>query len=289
MVFLISLICCDSSSGSQDNAWSRHQGPVFTGYYAAWGGFAADACVYKAGSAYVMYYTDLVINDPDDKSDDRAGIALATSPDGISFSPVDTSPGNAVIERTPDSYDEDAVFSPHVLYHGGTYYMIYSGHWWNDPSGSDPSGVFVLGATSADGLSWVKHSEPVLLPALWRDPSDPASGYDWMRGIVGEASFFPGPDGFFYLFFQGDGPDGKMRIGLARAAHPFGPYTIKPDPILEPVPGTFDELGVIAPHALYDNGLVRLYYNGLRYETDTAGNTIERWLLGYAEKRWPIW
>lgn len=74
LVLSIFLICCGSSSGSDDNAWKRYQGPVFTGYYAAWGGFAADACVYRDGSAYIMYYTDLVINDPDDNSDDRAGI-----------------------------------------------------------------------------------------------------------------------------------------------------------------------------------------------------------------------
>lgn len=221
-----------------------------------------------------------------------SSLGLALSPEGISFSPVDTPPTNTVIERTPDSYDEDTVFSPHVLYHGGTYYMIYSGHWWNDPSGPELSGVFVIGATSSDGLTWVKHTEPVLLPALWRDSSDPATGYDWMTGIVGEASFFLGPDGFFYLFFQRDGPDDKMRIGLVRAIHPFRPYTIKPDPILEPVPGTFDEQGVIAPHALYDNGLVRLYHNGLSYQpdpftgavlTDDEGDPEEQWLLGYAE------
>jgi hypothetical protein len=221
--------------------------------------------------------------DPLETMGSDLGLASGNLTDG--FIRTDNNP---VLERTSDRYDEDSLFSPTIIVLDDTWYMIYTGHFYADnPEHAALSGVYLLGAVSTDnGLTWIKQENPVLVPASQRVEDDPASRYAWMKAGVAEASLMEGPDGLYYLFFQGMSLNDVLHphvIGMARAPHPLGPFEIYPDPILKPEPGTIYSGGTIAPHAVYDQGKTRIYYNALSVPAE------ESWVIGCAEKDWPIW
>ncbi len=198
-----------------------------------------------------------------------SSIRLAISDDGRSF----TVWGD-VITREPGGYDEDAAFSPSIIETPSGLFMAYAGHRY-DPA--KESGVYVLGATSPDGLSWTRLSEPLLRPGMHLPPEDPASGYAWMRSGAAEPDILQGPDGAFYLFFTGlDDAKDTRSIGIATASAIGGPYAPRPEPILRASRSGFDSGGVIAPDVLADGDRLRLWYNGM-------GPNGSSWLVGYAE------
>jgi hypothetical protein len=205
-----------------------------------------------------------------------SAIYLARSADGAHF----TRQGGPVLERGgAGSFDEDALFSPSVIPYGEGLFMVYAGHRY-DPN--LPSGVYVLGAYSADGIAWTKVDSPLLLPGSQYPSGDPASAYAWMRSGAGEPEIVAGADGAFCLFFTGlDDARGTRSIGMARAPDPWGPYTIRAEAILSASASGFDSGAVLAPSVLIEGGRLRLWYNGM-------GEGESSWLIGYAEGAWPL-
>jgi predicted GH43/DUF377 family glycosyl hydrolase len=90
-----------------------------------------------------------------DNSSGRYNIHLATSADGVHFSPHSAS---LVLSTSEGRWDSQTVTTPRIFFDRGLYYMIYAG---DDRSKDDPS-RFGL-ATSIDLIEWTKYqSNPIL-------------------------------------------------------------------------------------------------------------------------------
>jgi hypothetical protein len=190
-----------------------------------------------------------------------------------------------VLEPTRGFYDDYMLASPSVIRHDGSLFMVYTGH-CQKPAGYTPllppgltcpgdSGIFLLGATSSDGVHWTKEDAPII---------EPLPNARWMSHGVTEAELVTGPDGWFYLFFTGNGPSESRAIGLARSPEPFGPWDIDPKPILEGLPSPLSGLHkVLAPSVHIDvpTGRVLMWFNGT--------NRIEfGWDIYAATSTWPL-
>lgn len=77
-------------------------------------------------------------------------------------------PGNPVIRGTPGAWDSPNMGTPHVIKDGDTYKMWYTGN-----SGVTLGRTYVsIGyATSADGIHWTKHPDPVIRTGADVDPN----------------------------------------------------------------------------------------------------------------------
>jgi Ca2+-binding RTX toxin-like protein len=224
------------------------------------------AAIFKAGDTYILLYSGYADgNQP--LGQFPAALYAATSDDGVFFTDVSPDP---VLAPTQGWYDNDAVFSPTVLATPAGYVMIYAGHNYNDGTLTEAKfGVFLLGATSADGLNWAKLDAPVLV-------GDPAIA--WMSGGVAEPSLVYGPDGNHYLFFTGLAGQ-ERSIGVAVAESPFGPWTIAPDPVVTAASAGMEPGGgVLAPHAELIDGVLRLWFTKMHAD---GGFTV-----GYMESDW---
>ena len=197
-----------------------------------------------------------------------ASLGVARARDGGAFAMVSTEP---VLRPTPGWYDNDALYSPAILPYEGGWVMVYAGHCYTKCD--KPGGVFLLGATSSDGLAWKKRDEPVLLPSAERA---------WMKDGVGEPALVLGPDGAYYLFFTGLEDEARV-IGVARGKGPFGPWDVQPRPIVAPTPGTFDAAGALAPFVVVEGKTARMWYLANR-----QGKKDLEHMVGYAESPWPL-
>lgn len=197
-----------------------------------------------------------------------AALTLATSTDGIHFERVSEEP---LLPPTPGGYDNDAVYSPCVIDVDGTLHMLYAAHCYTRCDREGGGGVRILGATSTDGVTWTKRDEPVLeaLPDV-----------EWATEGVAEPGINLGPDGRFYLWFTGLGPNDSRRIGVASGPTPFGPWDVNPEPVVVAAPGTFAEHQVLAPDVRIEGDRVRMWHLGC--------DSKERIMIGYAESSWPL-
>jgi len=88
-----------------------------------------------------------------------SSIGYATSVDGIEWDKR----SKPIMEGDPGTWNEDGIINPKVIYEDDTFKMWFAG-WAGDPG--------LIGyATSADGVVWTKHPDPVLEP-------EPGSFYD---------------------------------------------------------------------------------------------------------------
>ncbi len=209
---------------------------------------------------------------PDDVLVAPGEVGLALSSDGVDFARVGDGP---VLARTAGGMDNDAIYSPAVVWWGEQAWMIYAGHCWTDCGEAGP-GLRILGATSPDGVAWTKHGAPVLEAAT--------AGVSWAASGVAEPDLVEGPDGLLYIFFSAfSGDDGEdVVIGVARSPHPFGPWEVAPEPVVASSdPTGWEGHEVIAPSVLVEDGRVRLWYHGL-------SSPDPDYRIGYAEAPWPL-
>lgn len=192
-----------------------------------------------------------------------ASLGLATSSDGQNFERVSSDP---IISPTRGWYDNDAVYSPTVLYDGGTYYMIYVGHAYTNTSKIGAGGAFLIGARSNDGRTWYKEDTPIARPGQFGG---------WRSDGLAEPYLVKKGPGEYLLFFTGLSGE-RRALGVGTAANPLGPYTFGSNPIVKPGPrGAPDEHQVLAPAAVIEGGELRLWY--------LAANRKELLSIGYAD------
>lgn len=105
-----------------------------------------DPSVIKVGGTYVMYYSGTA------EDGSEPAIFQATSSNGETWNRANN--GNPVLEATADSFDQNGVFAPEVIYDANNqttpYKMYYSGK-------GEVFGAIGL-ATSTDGVTWTKHT-----------------------------------------------------------------------------------------------------------------------------------
>ncbi len=262
-----------SQSISNDGmAWkivtAEKEGPgkylVLRGRKDTWEQQLETAEITKLNNNYFLYYSGYpAVGWPTNPGQ----IGVATSKDGIHFMRPSDKP---VLAPGADWYDSNGLYSPATLKEGNTLIMVYAGHNYK-PNAVSPGGIYVLGATSSDGISWKKSEKPVL---------SPSENFSFTKNGVAEPDLIKGGDGYYYLFFTGNlGDDEKRLIGVARSKSPFGPYQIRKEPVLTGTKGLYDETGVLAPSTIIENGKLRMWYltsDGDKHRT------------GYAEMPWPL-
>ena len=242
-------------------------GVVLEGKTGQWDENLEGSWVVKKDDGYLLYYSGYREKGTPAKGF-PASLAAARSPDGIQFTRV---AGEPILKPTPGWADNDAIYGPTIIRHKDHYVMIYAGHCYTKFDKIGRGGVYLLAATSPDGLTWTRHDKPLI---------SPGDGPAWMADGAAEPGLLAGPDGKFYLFFTGLGPKESRLLGLAVADSPLGPWRVEPDPIVTPTPDTTDELQVLAPCVLLEGQTVRMWY--LRY------NAKEQMTTGYAEASWPL-
>lgn len=223
--------------------------------------------VVKVGDEYWMYYTGYREDGSDNPHIANYEVGLAISTNGVDFVRHPSSVDGPVLSRdtsSVDTYDRHAMTSPGVVYADGTFYMIYAG--WNvsDDWTGPNAGIRILGATSDDGISWEKLSEPVIIPSQVTYSPD-----------INEASLARAADGMWYIPFSTD-----MSIGVARSSVFSGGYEIYDRPIVEPAYAWDSE--VTAPDVIIENGQMRLWYHGV------VAPAYWPWVIGYSEAAFPL-
>ena len=154
-----------------------------------------DPSVVKVGGTFFMYYTRA-------DEDVRDQIALATSPDGVTW----TTRGTALAPGEAGAWDSLLVGRPSVLVENGRFRMWYDGR-KDLPSGAPAAGVptsatssrAVGYAESADGLVWTR---PRAAPVFGHD----AGGVHVVRTRRGLAMVWESGDGT-HLARSSDGLD----------------------------------------------------------------------------------
>ncbi|MGB8815065.1 MAG: hypothetical protein WCC57_17940 [Paracoccaceae bacterium] len=223
------------------------KGLVIAGRNGEWDENVESSALVPKGSGWELFYSGYR-----DKGNPFKGfpaaLGLASSPDGETFTRVSNDP---VMQPTKGWYDNDAIYSPTVLLEGGTYYMVYVGHAYTDTSQIAAGGVYLLAATSTDGMSWTKSPEPLARPGQfggWRSDGM-AEPYLVRRGA-----------GDYLLFYTGLGGE-ERAIGVATGPSPAGPWEFGSEPLITPGPeGGPDGHQVLAPAAMLDGDALRIWY-----------------------------
>jgi hypothetical protein len=267
-------ICVASSTDGMtwqlvDTGDLRTRGRVLAGRSGKWDENLEATYVLRTKDAFLLYYggyTDEPGEPPHlQQKGYPASMGLARSTDGVHFQRVQDAP---IFEGTTGGPDWDAVYSPTITEKDGTYYMAYAGHCY---TACAPIGVRVLGATSTDGITWEKRTEPVLIGR----PSDPP----WMSEGAAEPGYLEGDDGYWYLFFTCLGINDSRALGVLRGKTPFGPWEGNPVLVLDARPGTYEHQ-VLAPDLRLEGDRVRMWY--LAFDPKSV------FTIGYAEAHWPL-
>ena len=227
----------------------------------SWDKILETAFVKKINNEFFMYYTGYSEGvDGVNNIVANGKIGVAKSHDGLIFERFLDDP-----ILLPDSdVDIDGLFSPSVIKHDNTYYMIYAG--W----ALDNHGYGLFGATSNDGINWQK-GEQLLISN---------SEVGWSLDNPREAELVKAPDGMFYLFFTSDIAHNNSSIGLARSENPFGPWEVYPKPIISKT-HEWEDSGIIAPAVLIENNKIHVWYMA-------EINNFSNFYIGYAEIEYPI-
>lgn len=189
-------------------AWTKHPAPVMSvGGVGAWDSARVrEATVVHLGATYHMWYAGTQ-NHPIYR------IGYATSPDGLVWT---KHPANPVLGTGPaGAWDDDTVYAPQVVHHGGTFHMWYSGG-----DGTTPQ-VWQIGYASScdqDGVVWVK------------DPANPVLGIganpSWECGDSVDFNYVFNDNGTWTMFYSGSSSrcgGGDYQIGRATLAGELPP------------------------------------------------------------------
>jgi predicted GH43/DUF377 family glycosyl hydrolase len=154
-----------------------------------------------------------------------------------------------VVTRELTGIDERYINPGAVIEHDGTFHMFAN------LFTSWPGPVSVVHLRSADGDTW-DLAEPA--PVLTRDDVPFAiTGIDVSSGLVDA-------DGEWVLIFETVENSKPWVVGRATAAGPDGPWTVDPEPILEPgAAGDWDAGGITWPSITATDDGYAIYYTGL--------------------------
>ncbi|WP_431311709.1 glycoside hydrolase family 117 protein [Pontiella agarivorans] len=167
---------------------------------------------------------------------DYAEIWHATSEDGITWNEDQ----RAVGRGEAGAFDDRSVFTPEVLNHEGTYYLVYQTV--KSPYIQRAKEQIGIASAASPYGPWIKHPEPILSPAdngIWKgnDPHDRFSvikkgDFDSHKVHDPYLTFY---NGRFHLYYKGEQMGWEInfggreiRHGVAMSDSPFGPYEKSP-------------------------------------------------------------
>ncbi len=147
-----------------------------------------------------------------------------------------------------------------VVYHEGRFHIFYNCQYdW------PPSAVNIAYAVSEDGLAW----QQVRVDSIIAEDDIPYPVHSILVSTVLVVE-----DGTWVLYFSAwaNGLDyiPPSLIGRATAPAPEGPWTVDPEPVLEPSPTGWDSASVQRPDVIRVGDMYYLYYTG----TGPAGTMI---------------
>ncbi|MBU1381124.1 hypothetical protein KKD49_09860 [Myxococcota bacterium] len=203
-----------------------------------------------------------------------APIGLAVSDDFENFESLTDQP---VVDVNPDYMNEHGMTSPSIVKVQGGWMMVFAG--WclkaGGCSGVNPGKyTTIMSAYSEDLINWTYENT-----ALIENDAVP-----WAVDGLAEPFIIIGDDNRYYLFFTAVNNSTGHSIGLAVSSNPYGPWNVSPEPILIPNGEKWTNKGVLAPHVLFDEMIVKMWFSG--EELDENGNPAYR--TGYAEAYLPI-
>lgn len=252
----------DGYSWTSEETGHAIPGLVLEGSDGAWDeNLEGCYAVVRDGTVYLYYSGYQDVGDP--AKGFPAALGLATSSDGLTFNRIGAEP---ILEPLANGFDTHAIYSPVVVADAGGWTMVYCGHAYSGPH----TGVRLLGATSPDGITWTRHPTPVLEGGPERS---------WMSWGAAEPALIA-VDGTWWLLFTGLN-DQERVIGLAYSSSPFGPWTVRADPVFTPTRGTFANKQLLAPHAIPEEDRLRVWLIGTNEDSETIS-------IGYGQGPWPL-
>lgn len=159
--------------------WTRQgTGAVLNPSSSGWDSYLLGSpSVIRVGTTYYLYYEGL------NTATYIHAIGVATSADGVHW----TKGAGPVLQATAGTWDSTEVRYPSVVKNGSNYLMVYQG---------TGTGIALGLATSTDGITWTKHSGPVV------------------SGSGVHSSYVPGSllyvSGQYVLYYTVDGYIGRM-------------------------------------------------------------------------------
>ena len=180
-----------------------------------------------------------VVNYSDNPSEKVARIHRGSSPDGLHFT-LGALPVIAPGDDVAGSYDSGGCEDPSVAYVDGSYYVYYTG--WNEHV---KRGELLL----ASGSSLERlEKRGIALPSTATEMNPK------------EAEIVRADDGSWRLFFE-YAHDDRSKIGIARASHVAGPWTVG-KPLFESRPG-WDEWHLSTGPVIGEGNILPvMFYNG---------------------------
>lgn len=216
---------------------------AMSGRTGQWDESTECASVVLSPTGYYMYFSGY----RDGSYGFPAALWASWSMDNKTYQRISSDP---VMVPTQGWYDNDAIYSPTVIYENGVYKMIYVGHAYTDTSKIPQGGVYLLSATSPDGITWTKGATPIAGPGK-------LSGW---QSEVAEPYLIKKAAGSYLLFYTGISGE-ERAIGVATATNPAGPWKFGTKPILKKGPaGAADEHQVLAPAAYLNGDQLTLWY-----------------------------
>jgi predicted GH43/DUF377 family glycosyl hydrolase len=204
------------------------------------------------GYTYTMWYTGFNFDTG------LTAVGVATSPDGVIWTKY---AGNPVLTGDDGTFDEGGPLNVAVVFDGESYRM-----WFTAGEGNVDAG-FIGHATSADGITWTKHPEPVLEPG--------ASGAWDADGFWSVDVIFDGSD--FHMWYDGGG-QGNFDIGYATSSD--GVTWTKGGghggPVLRAgyLRSDWDSRWVFSPRVAFDDTTAHMWFMGVPHDGAPA--------IGYA-------
>jgi predicted GH43/DUF377 family glycosyl hydrolase len=234
----------DVRDSLEDLEFDKYPDPVLLpGDEAAWdAGRVSVGDVLKVGDAYWMYYTGY------DDDNQPAGIGLATSPDGVTWT---KHPEPLIVRGAPGEWDAGMAIHPAVLLDGGLFHMWYMGM----PEGDDLLSIRIGHTTSQDGIVW-ERATPDLAPG-------PAGAWDEERiGGLDVVTFA----GAYYMYYAATSltPEFVRQIGCAYSHDVTNWTRCDKNPVLSPKsdPARFEGNEVEEPDVALVYGTWVMAYSG---------------------------
>jgi predicted GH43/DUF377 family glycosyl hydrolase len=176
---------------------------------------------------------------------------------------------NPVLGPTPNSWDAYYTTTPRVIYEGAVYRMWYSG----GTTGSSGIGY----ANSTDGVSWSKHSEPVLVtgpPGAWDSASVTLGSVLWNKTL-------------YMMWYTGNSATtfANGAIGLATSKDGVTWTKYPRNPILTATP--IDQAYMATPYVIRLGLTYNMWYTGRSTNTNQTSILYATSFDGVNWSKWP--